>query len=356
MNHTGKQVNIKFFLKLMVINDEYNAFGFFIIQLEKKITVTEIKKGLYLLMCCYKRAHLVLIFLVILFMVALRGHAQDLEPRAYSNAPVGLNFLLAGYSYSQGDLSLDPSIPIQDANLDVHTLILAYVHTFDLWGMSSKFNVVAPYVCVSGSAIFAGEAKERNICGFADPRFKLTVNVYGAPSLSLKEFANYKQDIIVGTSLQVTPPAGQYDSSKLINIGTNRWSFEPEIGISKAVGPITMELMGGATFYSHNNDFLEGNTLEIDPIYFVQGHVIYNFKSGIWCSLDGTYYWGGQAIINGVKGDTLEENTRVGATLSLPVNRHNSVKLYGSSGVTTRTGTDFKTLGISWQYRWGGGF
>lgn len=295
-------------------------------------------------------------FLVMLFMWVSRVHAQDLEPRAYSNAPVGLNFLLAGYSYSQGGLSMDPAVPIQDADLDVHTLILAYVRIFDLWGMSSKFNVMAPYACASGSAKFAGESKERNICGFADPRFKLTINVYGAPALSLKDFPDYKQDIIVGTSLQITPPAGQYDSNKLVNIGTNRWSFEPEIGVSKSVGPLTMELMGGVTFYSDNTDFLEGNTLEIDPIYSIQGHIIYNLKSEIWCSLDGTYYWGGQTTINGVKGDTLQENSRVGATFSLPINRQNSVKLYASSGVSTRTGSNFDTLGISWQYRWGGGF
>lgn len=295
-------------------------------------------------------------FLVMLFMWVSRVHAQDLEPRAYSNAPVGLNFLLAGYSYSQGGLSMDPAVPIQDADLDVHTLILAYVRIFDLWGMSSKFNVMAPYACASGSAKFAGEPKERNICGFADPRFKLTINVYGAPALSLKDFPDYKQDIIVGTSLQITPPAGQYDSNKLVNIGTNRWSFEPEIGVSKSVGPLTMELMGGVTFYSDNTDFLEGNTLEIDPIYSIQGHIIYNLKSEIWCSLDGTYYWGGQTTINGVKGDTLQENSRVGATFSLPINRQNSVKLYASSGVSTRTGSNFDTLGISWQYRWGGGF
>ena len=309
-----------------------------------------------MLTCFYKRIHLVWMFLVVLFMLVSRVHAQDLEPRAYSNAPVGLNFLLAGYSYSQGGLSMDPAVPIQDADLDVHTLILAYVRIFDLWGMSSKFNVMAPYACASGSAKFAGEPKERNICGFADPRFKLTINVYGAPALSLKDFPDYKQDIIVGTSLQITPPAGQYDSNKLVNIGTNRWSFEPEIGVSKSVGPLTMELMGGVTFYSDNTDFLEGNTLEIDPIYSIQGHIIYNLKSEIWFSLDGTYYWGGQTAINGVKGDTLQENSRVGATLSLPINRHNSVKLYASSGVSTRTGSNFDTLGISWQYRWGGGF
>ena len=294
-------------------------------------------------------------FSALFVIVVSRAHAQDLEPRAYSNAPVGLNFLLTGYAYSQGGVASDPAVPLEDADIEVHKLILAYVHTFDLWGLSSKFNVVAPYACASGSAKFAGEPKERNVCGFGDPRFRLTVNFYGAPALSMKEFKGYKQDIIAGISLQVTPPAGQYDSTKLVNIGTNRWSFEPEIGVSKAVGPLTMEIATGVTFYSDNTNYLEGQTLEIDPIYSIQGHIIYNFKSGIWCALDGTYYWGGQTAVNGIEADTLQENTRLGATLSLPINRHNSVKLYTTSGVSTRTGSNFDTLGISWQYRWGGG-
>lgn len=300
--------------------------------------------------------YLAWMFPVFLVVLVSRAYAQDLEPRAYSNTLIGLNFLVAGYAYSQGGVIFDPAIPLQDADIETHNMILAYVHSFDLEGKSSKFNVVVPYACASGSAKFAGKSYSRDICGFGDPRFKLTVNFFGAPALSLKEFAGYKQDLIVGGSLQVTPPAGQYDSTKLVNISTNRWSFEPGIGMSKAVGPLTAELTAGVTFYSNNTNFLEGQTLEIDPIYSIQGHLIYNFKSGIWCALDGTYYWGGQTTLNDVKGDTLQENTRVGATLSFPINRHNSVKLFTSSGVSTRTGSDFDTLGLSWQYRWGGGF
>lgn len=307
-------------------------------------------------MYCYKKFYLALIFPVLLVVLFSRAHAQDLEPRAYSNTPAGLNFLLTGYTYSQGGVITDPAIPLQDADIEIHSMILAYVHSFDLLGKSSKFNVVVPYACASGSAKFAGEPYTRDICGFGDPRFTLTVNFFGAPALSVKEFASYKQDLIVGGSLQLTPPAGQYDSTKLVNIGTNRWSFEPGIGMSKAIGPLTAELAAGATFYSDNTDYLGGQTLEIDPIYSIQGHIIYNFKSGIWCALDGTYYWGGQTTVNDVKGDTLQENTRVGATLSLPINRHNSLKLYTSSGVSTRTGSNFNTLGLSWQYRWGGRF
>lgn len=300
--------------------------------------------------------YLVLMLPVLLIVLVSRAHTQDLEPRAYSNTPIGMNFLLAGYAYSQGGIVPDPAIPLEDANIEINSMILAFVHSFDLLGKSSMFSVVAPYACVSGSVNLAGEAKTRDICGFGDPRFELTVNFFGAPALSVKEFANYKQDLIMGASLQITPPAGQYDSTKLVNIGTNRWSFEPGLGISKAIGPLTTELAAGVTFYSNNTDYLGSQTLEIDPIYSVQGHIIYNFKYGIWCALDGTYYWGGQTTVDNVRGDTLQENSRVGATFSIPINRHNSIKLYASSGVTTRTGSNFDTLGLTWQYRWGGGF
>jgi hypothetical protein len=283
------------------------------------------KEGKHLVKSRYKRFLLAGILSVLLTSVFSRAHAQDLEPRAYSNTPVGMNFLLTGYTHSKGGVLTDPAIPIKNGEIEINSLILAYMRAFDLGGMSSNFSFVAPYACASGSGTFAGQPRTRDVCGLADPRFQLTINFLGAPALSLKEFAGYKQDTIMGASLKVTPPVGQYDSSKLVNIGTNRWSLEPGIGISKAFGPVTTELAGGVTLYSDNTDYFGSQTLAIDPIYSFQGHIIYNFKSGIWCALDGTYYWGGLTSVNGIEGDTLQENTRVGATLALPLNRHNSV-------------------------------
>jgi hypothetical protein len=225
-----------------------------------------------------------------------------------------------------------------------------------VWGKSGKFDVVLPYAWTSGSATFAGQPHQRDVSGFGDPRFRFSVNLYGAPALSLKEFADYKQDVIVGASVQVSAPGGQYDSSKLLNIGTNRWFVKPEVGISKALGPWTLELATGVTFYTDNGNFFGGKTLEQDPIYSVQGHLLYHFRSGVWGAVDGTYYTGGRTTLDGVRGDDLQENVRVGVTLALPVDRHNSIKLYGSTGVFARTGSDFNAVGIAWQYRWGGGF
>lgn len=288
-------------------------------------------------------------------LMAWEARGQDLEPRTYSNIPVGLNFLIAGYGYSVGGVVTDPSFPLEDGDVQIHSTVLAYARAVDVWGTSGKFDVVLPFAWVSGTATFRGQPREREVSGLADPRFRFSVNLYGAPALSLQEFADYKQDLIIGASLQVSAPLGQYDSSKLLNIGTNRWSIKPELGVSKALGPLTLELDAGVTFYTNNDDFLNGMTLEQAPIYAVQGHLIYNFGAGVWGALDATYYTGGRTTVDGVKGDNVQENTRLGLTVALPVNRHNSIKLYASTGVFARTGSNFNTGGIVWQFRWGGG-
>ena len=283
------------------------------------------------------------------------AYAQDLEPRAYANTPVGLNFLIAGYGYASGGVATDPALPLQNAHIQTHGLVLAYARSLDVWGRSGKVDVVLPYAWLSGSADVAGQPRKREVSGFADPRLRFSVNLYGAPALSLQEFASYRQDLIIGASLQVSLPLGQYDHDKLVNIGTNRWSVKPELGISKAWGPLTLELATGVTLYTTNDDFFGGKRREQAPIYSVQGHLIYNFGAGVWAGVNGTYYTGGRTTIDGVQGNDLQRNTRLGLTLALPVNRHNSVKLYASTGVSTRTGSNFDAVGIAWQYRWGGG-
>jgi Putative MetA-pathway of phenol degradation len=293
--------------------------------------------------------------LLLLARVGTVAYAQDLEPRAYVNTPVGLNFLIAGYGYLTGGVATDPSLPLENAHLHAHTTTLAYARALDVWGTSGKVDVIVPYAWLSGSAEVMGQPREREVSGFADPRLRFSVNLYGAPALTLPEFASYKQDLIIGASLQVSAPLGQYDADKVVNIGTNRWSFKPEVGISKAVGPLTLELTTGVTLYTDNHDFFGGKTRAQAPIYSVQGHVSYTLGAGIWVAVDGTYYTGGRTAVDGVEGNDLQKNTRLGVTVALPVHRHTSVKLYGSTGVSTRTGSDFDAVGILVQYRWGGG-
>jgi hypothetical protein len=293
--------------------------------------------------------------MIALLFVAAQAHAGEIEPRAYVNTPVGINFLLAGYAYSDGGLSTADASPIKDAQLKIHTEILAYARTLDVWGKSGKFDVIVPYSELSGTAMVAGQQRQRSVRGLNDPLFRFSVNFYGAPALSLQEFTSYQQDVIIGASVQVSAPLGQYDKDKLVNLGTNRWSIKPDIGISKAWGAFTLELSTGVRFFSKNDEFFGGQTLEQDPILSTQAHATYNLSRGVWAALSWTYDYGGRTTTDGVRNDDLYNNLRVGATLALPVNRNNSIKLFASTSVYTTAGSAFDLVGIFWQYRWGGG-
>lgn len=293
--------------------------------------------------------------LTVLGMTAVSARATDIEPRAYSNIPVGLNFLLAGYGYTNGNVTFAPSVPIENGKMEIHNTVLAYVRSLDMLGRSGKVDVILPQAWMSGQAEVLGKPRSREISGFADPVFRVYVNLFGAPALSMKEFANYRQNAIIGASLAVSPPGGQYDSSKLVNIGTNRWSVKPEIGISKAWGPFIAEFAAGVFVFTDNDEPFLAKTQEQAPIYAFQGHLIYSLGSGIWVALDGNYYTGGRITRDGKVVDNLQQNWRVGGTLSFPVNRQNSVKIFGNTGVFSRTGSFFDTVGIAWQYRWGEG-
>jgi hypothetical protein len=282
-------------------------------------------------------------------------HAQELEPRAYTNLPVGLNFLVVGVAHSDGGLATDPSLPLEDAQLKINTGVLAYARSLDLWGESGRFDVSIPYSTLAGTALAEGMPASRNVSGVGDPRFRLSVNLYGAPSLPPAQFAAFRPDLVIGTSLQVTAPGPQYEPSKLINLGTNRWSAKPDIGMSKAFGELTLDFTAGVTFQSRNDDYFGGNTLQQAPIFSFQTNASYNFSGGIWAALGVTLYRGGRSTLNGTQKNDELDNSRTGLTVAIPIDRRDSIKFNASTGISTRTGTNFNTVALAWQYRWGAG-
>ena len=283
------------------------------------------------------------------------AHAQELEPRAYSNLPMGLNFLAAGYAHSQGGLSTDPSLPLTDAHLKIDTGVVAYVRGIDVWGNSGKFDVIAPYSHLSGTALVAGQPRERVVSGAGDPRFRLSVNFYGAPALTLNEYRSYRPDLVIGASVQVTPPWGQYDPSRAVNLGTHRWSIKPDIGFSKAFAPFTVDLTAGVTLFSRNDDYFGGQVLDQAPLYSAQVNLSHDFGRGIWAALGATFYRGGRTTVDDAAKDNALSNSRLGLTVAVPIDRYCAIKFNASSGISTRTGTNFDTVGAVLQYRWGAG-
>ena len=286
---------------------------------------------------------------------SMPARAQQIEPRAYSNAPTGVNFLLAAYGYARGAVVVDPSLPLEDANLDVHLTALAFVRALDLWGLHAKANAVLPYAWLSGTASSLGQPVSRDVDGFGDLAARLSVNLLGSPALSLEKFVSYRQETIVGASVQVTAPTGQYEPGKLVNIGTNRWQLRSEVGVSHVAGEWTLELSTAASFFGSNDDFAGGMTRQQAPVYSVQGGVVYSLSRGMWTALNGTYFAGGRTTVDGVEKNDRQENTRAALTFTIPASRNHSVKLFAGTGVSTRTGGDYDVVNVTWQYRWGGG-
>jgi hypothetical protein len=281
-------------------------------------------------------------------------HAQDLEPRNYINLPVDQNFAGVGYAYSEGSLDAAPSVPLEDAELDVDSWVAAYARSLAIAGSSAKLDVVWGWQSVEGSAIFDGEFVEATREGYHDPRVRLGWNFFGAPAMGMAEFRSSEHSgLVIGGSLQVAVPIGSYNRDRLINSGANRWMVKPELGLSASAGRWDMDLAVSGRFFTDNDEFFGDVKLEQDPIYAVQAHLIYRLSRGRWLSLNGNYFWGGRTTKNGVRGDDLQKNSRVGVTLSWPLNAQHSLKFLANTGTATRVGNDFDTYSVAWQYRWG---
>ena len=276
--------------------------------------------------------------------------AQELEPRALSPAPTGTTFLLTGFGSSRGAFVVDAAVPIQNVEAELSAALAGGGYTFDLAGRQARVLGVLPYAWGSISGDVNGEQRSRALNGLVDPRIKFSVALVGAPALTPEEFAQTPRRTVIGTSLTVMPPVGQYESGRFINLGSNRWAFKPEIGIWHPRGRWTFDGSAGVWLFTTNDSYFPGTAKrEQDPIIAVQGHVSYDFDSGIWIALDGAWFSGGQTHVNNVALSDRKDSTRVGATLSLPMGAQQSVKFTYSTGIATRRGADFDTFVITWQ-------
>lgn len=283
-------------------------------------------------------------FCVCAFLLSgLNVQAQEIEARAYSNAPIGINFVGAGI------------VQIKSGSYTLNSEVASLTRIIDVAGQSGKITLLLPYAELSGTGKQGSQTINASAEGLSDPLIKASVNLYGAPALTLDQFKNYQQDLIIGASIAASIPWGNYNNQQLINVGANRWFIQPAIGASQAIGPWRLELAGAATIYTSNTSFLGNNTLSQNPIYSTESHVIYYFPSTAYISADVTYFFGGQTYVNAIPVSGSQENWRFGSTFSYPIDKHNSIRLTGSAGVYSRSNTSYQALGISWQYRWGGG-
>jgi hypothetical protein len=277
---------------------------------------------------------------------------QELEPRSYSPAPVGLNFAIGGLVRSTGEVLTDPSLPLQDVEAKLNAAAAGYGHTFGILGHQASVLVIAPYVWGDISGNVFEEARSVSRSGLGDVKLRLAANLIGGEALNVKEFMKRTPKTTLGASLSISAPTGQYDPDKLINIGTNRWAFKPEIGLTIPHDRWMFDMFAGVWLFTDNDEFFGGVRRSQDPMPTLQWHVSYTIRPRAWIALDSTYYFGGETSANGVQADDRKENSRVGLTLSLPVAKNYSLKLTYSRGATARLGSNFDSYGIAWQYSW----
>ena len=291
--------------------------------------------------------------IVTLLAGAVTASAQELEPRAYSPSPLGTNFFVLALARSSGSVIFDPSLPVTDVSAHVGTATAAYGRSFGLGGKQGVVTLAFPYAVAHVEGLVQEQSTKVRRSGVADLRIKASLNLVGSKAMSPAEFAKAPRKTIFGISLTVQTPNGQYDPSKLINIGTNRWAFKPEIGLSVPVKRWSLEGYAGAWLFTNNNAFYPGSSVKRqDPLWSTQLHVAYTFKNRAWLALDGTWYGGGQVSIDDGPPSTRFSNSRYGGTFSLPVAKRHSLKVAASKGAFARTGSNFTSTLLAWQMTW----
>jgi len=293
-----------------------------------------------------------LIQLFLIAALASNAAGQEMEPRAYSPAPSGTQFVLLTYGHQSGDVLLDSSLPLKDVNIKLNAASFGYGRTFNFVGRQANVAVLVPYIWgTAQGTIFEDQIKVRR-SGGGDLRVRFSTLLKGGEALGPKEFAQRKPATIIGASVSIIVPTGQYDAARLVNPGSNRWAFKPEMGISKPNGRWTFEVMGGAWLFTTNKSFLGSSRRAQKPMASFQGSVIYTLRPRMWVSGNATFYRGGSTVLNETANEDRQRNARIGATFSFPLNQQQSFKVAWAKGVTTRIGGNLNTIVIGWQYAW----
>jgi hypothetical protein len=292
---------------------------------------------------------------VVLLLSAGLASAQVLEPRRWSHLPVGSSFTGFAYSYTDFDIAFDPSLEIEDATAEVHTLTFNYLHVIDVFGKSGRIDLLVQHSNGRWEGLLQGEPASTERNGFNDPRLRVAVNLLGSPAQRGSEFQPIANNTILGMALDVTAPLGEYKDDKLINLGANRWSFRPQVGVVHNRGKWAGELTASAFIYTDNDDFSEELKREQDTLYALQGHIIYTHRPGLWASLSGAYGGGAKSTIDGVNKDDDTEKSIIALSIGLPITRKQGLKLAYLRGKSYEdTGDDFDRYIIAYSKMWGG--
>jgi hypothetical protein len=286
--------------------------------------------------------------------------AQDLSPRAYLITPLRANAITVANIFNDGELLIEGAVPVTGATGRLNMPNLTITHSLSFFGRSANVAAALAYGVGHFKGTVVGAEIDAYRSGLFDSIFRFSVNLKGAPAMAAPEFVKWRQKLLIGASLKVAAPTGQYDPTKLINLGANRWAFKPEVGVSRRWGSWILDAYAGMWFFTENPEFFSRNqyfpgtqSQTQEPIAAFETHLSYDFRPRLWVSFDANFWRGGRTSLNGVQNPaTLQQSSRVGVTASFPVTRRQSIKVGYADGAYVRFGGNYKIASFAWQYAW----
>ncbi len=285
-------------------------------------------------------------------------HAQDLSPRAYVITPVHASTINLTGAFYDGGVNFNGTVPITGATGTYYVPIFGLYHSFALLGRSANLQASLPYAVGNFSGNALGTQRSIYRSGLLDTTIRFSVNLKGGPALAPQEFVRWRQKTLLGVSLKVVAPTGQYSPTKLVNWGINRWAFKPEFGYSERWGHWILDGYAGVWFYTTNPSSLAVPVPKPQteaPVGSFEGHLSYSFIGRSWLSLDGNFWTGGVTSLNGIRNlQSKQTGSRIGGTGSFPFSKHQSVKISYSNGTYISFGGNYQNLSVGYQYSWVG--
>jgi hypothetical protein len=296
-------------------------------------------------------------FVCFMLFIAHAALAQSLAPRAYVITPTNGNAITFTWAYYNGGVNFNGTIPITGATGTYSVPVLSYYHSFSLFGRSANITAFLPYGVGTFQGSVLGAQRQIYRSGLLDAAFRFSINLKGGPAMALPQFVKWKQKTLLGVSLIVVAPTGQYDPEHLVNWGINRWAFKPELGYSRRWGNWVLDAYGGVWFYTTNGAFYSVPNPQPqaeNPVGSFEGHLSYDFnKLHCWASLDGNFWIGGATSLSGIRNlATRQTSSRIGGTFSFPILKHQSIKISYSNGTYVRFGGNYQSVSGAWQYSW----
>jgi len=282
--------------------------------------------------------------------------AQDLEPRRWSHLPVGGHFLGGGPVVTRGDILFDPVIRAEDATLDMNTVALKYIYSFAMLNKSARVSVQQAHQNGTWSGLLDGEPATLRRVGATDTTLRFAINLKGAPPLQGGDFLSYRgaasRETIVGLGLVVQLPTGEYSNDKLINLGSNRFTFRPQFGAVYRSGDWSLEATAAVSFFGDNDDFFGEADREQDPLFYLQGHLIRSLSNGKWFGLSMGYGAGGESSISGIDKDDDRDDLGWAFSYGFQIGRSSLKIAYAGVNTRANTGLDSDSLVLTFSRGW----